>query len=408
MLACEWMLARRYLRSRSDERLVSLIGWSSTVGMAIGVMALIVVLSVMYGFDKELKQRILGFSSHIDVQGSGTTTADWRGWLAPIRAQPEVRSVAPYVSSQVLISQGASSAGAILKGVEPALEGDLRAHVVSGRFLSDAPFEVVLGKDLAHKMGVRVGDDLRLLTPVGGVSLAGMMPRMRAFHLVGIFDSGFYEYDVGLALASLDSVQRLNRLGDRITGLEVRLVDRDQARVVAANLRSAIPDAWVISWMQRHGSFFKALKTERITMGIILSLIVLVAVFNMVMSLIMVVMQRRKEVAVLKTVGATEGMILRIFFMMGSILCGLGVLIGSVAGVLLAWKLEPLLGWLERLLGVTFMSGDVYYIDHVPSAIDPVSIAWVVVVSLLVGMVATLYPAWRAAAVPPAEVLRYE
>jgi len=402
------MLARRYLRARSDERLVSLIGWSSTVGMAIGVMALIVVLSVMYGFDKELKQRILGFSSHVDVQGSGTTTAHWRDWLATIRAQPQVRLVAPYISSQVLISQGASSAGAILKGVEPALEADLSAHVVSGRFLGDAPFEVVLGKDLARKLGVRVGDDIRLLTPVAGVSLAGMMPRMRAFHLVGIFDSGFYEYDVGLALASLDSVQRLNRLGDRVTGIEVRLVDRDQARVVAATLRAAIPDAWVVSWMQRHSSFFKALKTERITMGVILSLIVLVAVFNMVMSLIMVVMQRRKEVAVLKTVGATDGMIVRIFFLMGTILCGLGVVIGGVAGVLLAWKLEPLLAWLEKVLGVTFMSGDVYYIDHVPSAIDPVSIAWVVVVSLLVGMAATLYPAWRAAAVPPADVLRYE
>ncbi|MDQ6964977.1 MAG: lipoprotein-releasing ABC transporter permease subunit [Mariprofundales bacterium] len=408
MLACEWMLARRYLRSRSDERLVSLIGWSSTVGMAVGVMALIVVLSVMYGFDKELKERILGFSSHIDVQGSGSTTADWRSWLATVRAQPQVRLVAPYVSSQVLVSQGASSSGAILKGVEPDLEEELSAHVVRGRFLSERPFELVLGRDLARKIGVQVGDDVRLLTPVGGVSLAGMVPRMRAFHLVGIFDSGFYEYDVGLALASLDSVQRLNRLGDRVTGLEVRLSDRDQAYAVAAQLRSLLPDAWVISWMQRHSSFFKALKTERITMGIILSLIVLVAVFNMVMSLIMVVMQRRKEVAVLKTVGATDGMIIRIFFMMGTILCGLGVLIGSVAGVLLAWKLEPLLAWLERVLGVTFMSGDVYYIDHVPSAIDPVSIAWVVVVSLVVGMVATLYPAWRAAAVPPAEVLRYE
>lgn len=408
MFGCEWMLARRYLRARSDERLVSLIGWSSTVGMAIGVMALIVVLSVMYGFDKELKQRILGFSSHIDVQGSGTTTADWRGWLPTIRRHPEVREVAPYISSQVLLSEGAISAGAILKGVEPEREEELRRHVVQGRFLGNAPFEVVLGKDLARKIGARVGDDVRMLTPVGGVSPAGMTPRMRAFHLVGIFDSGFYEYDVGLALASLDSVQRLNRLGDRVTGVEIRLTDRDLARAVAAELRSELPDAWVVSWMQRHSSFFKALKTERITMGVILSLIVLVAVFNMVMSLIMVVMQRKKEVAVLKTVGATDGMIVRIFFIMGSILCGLGVLIGGVAGVALAWKLEPLLAWLEKVLGVTFMSGDVYYIDHVPSAIDPVSVAWVVVVSLVVGMAATLYPAWRAAAVPPADVLRYE
>ncbi len=402
------MLARRYLRARSDERLVSLIGWSSSIGMAIGVMALIVVLSVMYGFDKELKQRILGFSSHIDVQGDGNTTDRWRQWIPTIRAQPQVTGFAPYISSQVLISQGPTSAGAILKGIIPAKEQDLSRHIVRGRFLEDAPFEVVLGKDLARRLGARIGDDIRLLTPVGGISPAGMTPRMRAFHLVGIFDSGFYEYDTGLALASLDSVQRLNRLGDRVTGIEIRLRDRDQAAQVAALLRDRLPDAWVISWMARHSSFFKALKTERITMGVILSLIVLVAVFNMVMSLVMVVMQRRKEVAVLKSIGATEGMILRIFFLMGVILCGLGTLCGTVAGTLLAWKLEALLGWLEKALGVTFMSGDVYYIDHVPSAIDPASITLVVVTSLLVGMGATLYPAWRAAAIPPADVLRYE
>ncbi|MDX8408574.1 MAG: lipoprotein-releasing ABC transporter permease subunit [Mariprofundales bacterium] len=408
MLSCEWMLARRYLRSRSDERLVSLIGWSSTVGMAIGVAALIVVLSVMYGFDKELKSRILGFSSHIDIQGAGSTTARWREWLTQVRKNPAVAQAAPYVSSQVLVSEGAQAAGAILKGIDPKQEQQLQAHVSQGRFLSPQPFETVMGKDLARKLGVRVGDDVHLLTPVGGVSLAGMAPRMRAFHVVGIFDSGFYEYDIGLLLASIDSVQRLNRLGDRVSGIEVRLHDRDQAQQVAAALRQLLPQAWVISWMQRHRSFFKALKTERITMGIILSLIVLVAVFNMVVSLVMVVMQRRKEVAVLKTVGASEGMIVRIFLWMGAILCGLGTLIGAVGGTLLAWKLEPLLKWVEHISGVTFMSGDVYYIDHVPSALDPTSITTVIVVSLLLGIAATLYPAWRAAKIPPADVLRYE
>ncbi|RMH51863.1 MAG: lipoprotein-releasing ABC transporter permease subunit [Zetaproteobacteria bacterium] len=402
------MLARRYLRARSDERLVSLIGWSSSIGMAIGVMALIVVLSVMYGFDKELKERILGFSAHIDLQGGGTSTAEWHSWLPVIRAEPQVRMVAPYVSGQVLITMGPVSAGAILKGVVPEHEEELRRHIVRGRFLGDAPFELVLGKDLARKLGARVGDAVRLLTPVGGVSPAGMRPRMRLFHLVGIFDSGFYEYDIGLALTSLDSAQRLERLGDRVTGVEVRLHDRDRAATVAARLRAHLPDAWVESWMERHRSFFKALRTERITMGVILSLIVLVAVFNMVMSLVMVVMQRRKEVAVLRTIGAGRGMVMRIFFLMGTTLCGLGTAIGAVLGTLLAWRLEGLLAWLERVLGVTFISGDVYYIDHLPSAIDPTSIALVVLSSLLLGMAATLYPAWRAAAIPPADVLRYE
>ncbi|MDQ6951379.1 MAG: lipoprotein-releasing ABC transporter permease subunit [Mariprofundales bacterium] len=402
------MLARRYLRSRSDERLISLIGWSSTIGMAIGVTALIVVLSVMYGFDKELKNRILGFSSHIDVQGAGSTIDQWQAWRNIIVRNPAVKSAAPYVSSQVLVSEGAQNAGAILKGVDPQQEQKLRSHVHQGRFLSSRPFELVMGKDLAHKLGARVGDDVRLLTPVGGVSLAGMAPRMRSFHLVGIFNSGFYEYDIGLVLATIDSVQRLNRLGNSVSGIEVELHDRDQAQRVAAELRQALPQAWVISWMQRHRSFFKALKTERITMGVILSLIVLVAVFNMVVSLVMVVMQRRKEVAILKTIGASEGMIVRIFLWMGFIMCGLGTLIGAVVGTLLAWKLEPLLKWVEHLTGVTFMSGDVYYIDHVPSALDPNSITLVIVVSLVLGMAATLYPAWRASKVAPADVLRYE
>ncbi len=409
----EWMLARRYLRSRRDERFVSMVGWSSAIGVAIGVAALIIVLSVMYGFDAELKDKILGFSSHIDVQGPEETLEPWPEWLRQVEELDGVERAAPYVSAQVLANYHTRSTGAILKGVDPLREASIARHVVAGRFLSTdfdaSPFEVVMGKDLARKLGAGVGDRVRLVSPTGGVGPSGMSPRMRAFKVVGIFDSGFYEYDVGLIVTSLDSVQRLNRLGNRVTGIELHLYDRNRAAEIAMAVRMALPaHAWVSDWMHRHRSFFKAMKLERVVMGVILSLIVMVALFNMVSSLVMVVMERRKEIAILKTVGATHMSVMRVFVLMGCLLSGLGTLAGAAFGLLLAWKLDALLSFIETVTGVTFLSGDVYYIDHVPSIIDPASIIVVVTVSLLMGLVATVYPAWRAANVPPADALRYE
>jgi len=412
MKSYEWMLARRYLKSRRDERFVSLIGWSSAVGVAIGVAALIVVMSVMYGFDAELKNKILGFSSHVDIQGSDDTLLDWKPWLKISENIEGVAKAAPYMTTQVLANHGRRSTDAILKGVDVAREDAIASHVISGRFVSESkksPYEVVIGKDLARKLHVTVGGSLRLISPAGGISPAGMAPRMRAFRVVGIFDSGFYEYDIGLIIAPLLAVQRLNRTGDRISGIELHLNDRNQASEVAARARMQLPaSAWVTDWMHRHKSFFQALKMERLVMGIILSLIVVVAVFNMVSSLVMVVMERRKEIAILKTVGATHASVMRIFLMMGTLLCGLGTLLGASFGLLLAWKLDALLSWIEQLTGITILSGDVYFIEHVPSEIDPISVVWIVLVSLLMGVFATFYPAWRAANVPPADALRYE
>jgi len=407
------MLARRYLRSRRDERFVSIIGWTSGIGVAIGVAALIIVLSVMYGVDLELKDRILGFSSHIDVQGPSDTLAEWPEWLKTVESIDGVKRAAPYISAQVLANFHSRSTGAILKGVDPERETSIAAHVVAGRFVtsggSKPQFEVVIGKDLARKLGVAIGDNIRLVSPEGGVGPSGMAPRMRAFEVVGIFDSGFYEYDIGLVVTSLAAVQRLNRMGDEVTGIEIHLYDRNRAAEISGLIRNALPpEAWVSDWMRRHRSFFKALQMERIGMGVILSLIVMVAVFNMVASLVMVVMERRKEIAILKTVGATHMAVMRIFLFMGTLLTGIGTVAGALFGLLVAWKLDVILAWIEKVSGVTFMSGDVYYIDHVPSSIDPFSVAVVVAVSLILGIVATFYPAWRAANVPPAEALRYE
>ncbi len=410
----EWMLARRYLRSRSDERFVSLISWSSGIGVAIGVAALIIVLSVMYGVDRELKDRILGFSSHVDIQGSGDTIGNWREWLNIAERLPGAESVTPYISSQVLASAGSRATGAILKGVDPGREINIPRHIVQGKFLESSGvggsiFQVVIGKELARKLGVGVGDRIQLVSPSGGVTPSGLAPRARSFEVIGIFDSGFYEYDVGLIVSTLAGVQRLNRLGDRITGIEVHLQDRNMAHEVVQIARVNLPaDAWVSDWMRRHRSFFKALQMERVGMGVILSLIVLVAVFNMVASLVMVVMERRKEIAILKTVGATHASVMRIFLLMGGLLTGLGTFCGAAVGLLVAWKLDVIVAWIEQVTGVTFMSGDVYYIDHVPSSVDPFSVGVIIVASLAVGIVATFYPAWRAAGIPPADALRSE
>lgn len=407
----EWMLARRYLSSRRSEKFVSLISWSSGAGIAIGVMTLIVVLSVMNGAAVEIRDKILGFSSHVDIQGQGESLSDWRSWLAQSEKLEGVERAAPYISAQVLASFGSRAYGGILKGVDVGRSDDIARHIVQGRFVNDdaSPFQLVMGKSLAKKLGVTVGDKVRLMSPSGGISPSGAVPRMRAFKLVGIFDSGFYEYDVGMMVTPLNAIQRLNKMGDTVTGIEVFLYDKDLAAQVSSLARKSLPmGAWVTDWQHRHRSFFQAMKTERVAMGVILSLIVLVAVFNMVASLVMVVMERRKEIAILKTVGATHASVMRIFLIMGTLLSGIGTLIGASLGLLLAWQLDTLMAWIETIAGVKFMSSEVYYIDHIPSVIDPMSVTTIIIVSLIMGVLATFYPAWRAASVPPAEALRYE
>ncbi|WP_241696944.1 lipoprotein-releasing ABC transporter permease subunit [Mariprofundus sp. KV] len=407
----EWMLARRYLRSRRSERFVSLISWSSGIGIAIGVMTLIVVLSVMNGAAAEIRDKMLGFSSHIDVQGPGDTLGDWRGWLTTLEALPEVKRAAPYIQGQVLASYGSRAYGALLKGVDVARSDDIAQHIIRGRFVDDegSPFQVVMGKTLVRKLGLDLGDQVRLMSPSGGISPSGAAPRMRGFELVGIFDSGFHEYDVGVILTPLAAVQKLNRMGDAVSGIELFLHDREIAGQMTSRVKAVLPpNAWVVDWQRRNRAFFNALKTERLAMGVILSLIIMVAVFNMVASLVMVVMERRKEIAILKTIGASRISVMRIVMLMGTMLSGIGTLAGALLGLLLAWKLDVLLAWIETLTGAQFMSGEVYFIDHIPSKVDPVSVTVIVTISLIMGIAATLYPAWRAASVPPAEALRYE
>ncbi len=412
-MSYEFMLAARYLRSRRHENFVSLIGWSSGIGIAIGVATLIVVLSVMIGAGVELRDRILGLSPHVDIQGAGDKLKPWREWVSKTELLQGVDVALPYVTTQVMITHGQSVSGAILKGVDVTKEDVLASYVVSGNFndlaTGENPFRIVVGKKLARKLGVIAGSRVNLLSPSTGIGPSGMMPRLRSFEVSGIFDSGFFEYDTGFVFAPLEAVQALQRMGSDVSGIELRLQDRDAAAKVARAVRAVLPpEAWVTDWMQRHHSFFQALKQERIAMGVILSLIILVAVFNMVASLVMVVMERKKEIAILKTVGASNAAVMRIFFYMGGMISGVGTLAGLGLGLLMSWKLDEFLVWIEQISGIEFMSGDVYFIDHIPSIIDPVAIGIIVAVSFCMGVMATFYPAWRASKVPPADALRYE
>lgn len=410
----ELLLAFRYLRSQRGERFASLIGWSSAIGMAMGVMTLIVVMSVMNGVATEIRDKILGFSSHVEIQGPGDTFAEWREWLNIVKQLKHVEQALPYISTQTLANHNHQSTGAILKGIDTEHDTIMAGFISKGRALkppinNQHLFEAVIGKDLAHKLSVSIGEQIRLLSPSSGISPIGASPRMRAFTVVGIFDSGFYEYDVGLILTSMQAVQRLSRLGDEATGIELHLDNRDNAVEVAQHVRTVLPaSAWVTDWQHRHQSFFQALRMERTAMSIILFLIVLVAVFNMISSLVMVVMEKRKEIAILKTIGASNHAIIRIFLLMGMILSSLGTLSGVLAGVVLSLNLEAIVAWIEKVSHTTFLSGDVYYIDHVPAIMDMSFVIMVASISLLMGTLATLYPAWRAAKVPPAEALRYE
>ena len=410
----ELLLAFRYLRSQRGERFASLIGWSSAIGMAMGVMTLIVVMSVMNGVATEIRDKILGFSSHVEIQGPGDTFAEWREWLNIVKQLKHVEQALPYISTQTLANHNHQSTGAILKGIDTEHDTIMAGFISKGRALkppinNQHLFEAVIGKDLAHKLSVSIGEQIRLLSPSSGISPIGASPRMRAFRVVGIFDSGFYEYDVGLILTSMQAVQRLSRLGDEATGIELHLDNRDNAAEVAQYVRAVLPaSAWVTDWQHRHQSFFQALRMERTAMSIILFLIVLVAVFNMISSLVMVVMEKRKEIAILKTIGASNHAIIRIFLLMGVILSSLGTLSGVLAGVILSLNLEAIVAWIEEISHTTFLSGDVYYIDHVPAIMDMSFVIMVASISLLMGTLATLYPAWRAAKVPPAEALRYE
>ena len=410
----ELMIGLRYTRAKRRNHFISFISLISMLGIALGVTALIVVLSVMNGFQTELRGRILAVVSHVQISGANGDMADWEAVAKQSLSEPRVLAAAPYVQEQGMLSFGQSVRGAIVRGILPDLEdkvADFRSHMKEGSLDSLAPdsFNIVLGSELARALGVYVGDRLTLIAPQGVVTPAGVVPRLKTFTVSGLFEVGMFEYDSGLALIRMEDAQRLYRLEDRVSGVRLKLDDLFKAREVVRQLASRLNTAAYLSdWTKSHANFFRAVQIEKNMMFIILSLIVAVAAFNIVSTLVMAVTDKQADIAILRTLGASPGSIMGIFMVQGALIGFIGLALGVAGGVALALNIDVVVPFIERLLGTELMSKEVYYISCLPSELQWGDVLTITGLSFVLSLAATLYPSWRASRVNPAEALRYE
>ncbi|MFC7462657.1 lipoprotein-releasing ABC transporter permease subunit [Hydrogenophaga defluvii] len=413
----ELSLGWRYTRAgRATRRngFISFISGVSMLGIALGVAALIIVLSVMNGFQKEVRDRMLGVLSHVEVfTPTGEAIPDLPTTLAEIQRNPEVIGAAPFIGAQGLIARGEDMKGAIVRGIDPVLEPsvtDLAAQLSQTVLprLVPGEFGIVLGGELARSLGVRQGDTVTLIAPSGQITPAGVVPRIKQMTVVGVFDSGHFEYDSGLALLHQDDAARIFRL-EGPTGVRIKLKDLQKAREVAVQIAGSLSgDLLVRDWTRQNRTWFAAVQLEKRMMFIILTLIVAVAAFNLVSTLVMTVTDKRADIAILRTLGASPRSIMGVFVVQGAMVGVIGTLSGLALGLLVAFNIDTLVPALERLLGAAFLPQDIYLISRMPSDPQSTDIVPIAVISLVLAFVATLYPSWRASRVNPAEALRYE
>jgi lipoprotein-releasing system permease protein len=414
LLPFELQIGLRYTHAKRRNHFISFISIVSMAGIALGVMALIVVLSVMNGFQEELRARILGVAAHLEISAPGERLADWRGVLAQAQQNPDVMSGAPYVNAQGMLANGDMVRGAIIRGVLPELENrvaDFAQHMKAGKLddLKPGEFGIVLGGELARVLGVYPGDKVVLLTPQGNITPAGVMPRVKQFTVTGVFEAGMFEYDSGLALIHLQDAQKLLRLGEDVSGVRLKLTELFRAPFVTQALSLSLSgDYYLTDWTKSHANFFRAVAIEKRMMFLILLLIVAVAAFNIVSTLVMAVTDKQSDIAILRTLGAKPASIMKIFIVQGTFIGVFGTLLGVAGGVLLALNLETVVPFIERLAGADLFPADVYYINELPSKLDWSEVGLISAISLLISLVATLYPSWRASRINPAEALRYE
>ena len=405
----------RYTRARKGSgrnTFISFIALISMAGIALGVAALIVVLSVMNGFQLELRNRILSVASHIEIRGF-PSLRDPAAVADLAKKNTSVVATAPYVTGQAMLASGDVNRGALLRGIDPAQEdkvADIGRHMRLGTLESLTPgsFNIVLGAELARALGARVGDTVVAITPQGNVTPAGALPRIKTFHVSGIFEVGMFEFDSGLALVNIDDAEKLYRL-DSATGVRLKLDDMIAAPRVASELLATMPaDADVRDWTRSHANFFRAVAIEKRVMFIILTLIVAVAAFNIVSAQVMVVTDKQADIAILRTLGAAPSSVMAIFMIQGALIGIIGTLIGVVSGVLLAKNVETVVPAIERTFHIQFLDKSVYYISDLPSDLQSGDVITIAAIALVLALVATIYPSFKAARVNPADALRYE
>jgi lipoprotein-releasing system permease protein len=410
----ELFIGLRYTRAKRRNHFISFISLISMLGIGLGVMALIVVLSVMNGFQKEIRTRILGVTPHLQISSDGGQLTDWRSALDTVAKHPEVRAAAPFVNGQGMVSVSDRVEGVMVRGILPDAEQQLTAlgdKMKSGSLdeLRSGEFNIVLGVDLARALGTHVGETVLLITPQGQVSPAGMMPRLKQFHVVGIFEIGMSPYDNALALIHLEDAQKLYRMGESVSGISGSLNDLDRAPELARELEKQLPmDTYATDWTRQNANYFAVVAMEKKMMFIILSLIVLVAAFNIVSTLVMAVTDKQSDIAILRTLGASPKSIMQIFMVQGMLIGLIGMSLGVLGGVLLALNISTIVPFIEHLFGVQFLSKEFYYISELPSDLQKADVFVVAGMSFLISLFATLYPSWRASKVQPAEALRYE
>jgi lipoprotein-releasing system permease protein len=410
----EIFIGLRYTRARQRSRFISLISLVSVIGIALGITVLITVLSVMNGFQREVRTRILGVASHIQISGVDNTLADWRAVAAVAAKHEQVIAAAPYVSAQGLLSSGGTVRGAYTRGIIPEDEekvADLAQHMTSGTLTALKPgeFAIVLGIELARALGVMVGDKVVLIAPQGQVTPAGILPRLRQFTVVGIFSVDHYEYDSGLALLNLEDAQKLYRMDGQVSGVRLKLKDLFQSGAVSRDLsRNLGPDIYITDWTRLNANFFRAVDIEKRMMFFIVFLIIAVAAFNIVSSLFMAVKDKQSDIAILRTLGASPGSVTKIFLIQGTLVGLMGTLAGVIGGVALAANVDVVVPFIESALGFKFLAKDVYQISELPSEVRAADVLITALFSFVVCILATIYPSYRAAKINPAEALRYE
>jgi lipoprotein-releasing system permease protein len=413
----ELFIGLRYLKAKRKSTFISLITLISVAGVALGVMALIIVLAVMTGFEEDLKEKILGTNAHIVVLNGAGAMQDYQELLKKVQGIDGVVAATPFIYNQVMLSSGKNVSGVVLRGIDVASDAkvtNLHKSMVEGSLqaLDERAAKtpgLVIGKELAKNLGLILGDTVDVISPMGNITPFGMMPKLRHFRVAGIFNTGMFEYDSTLAYVNLGEAQNFLGLGDAVTGIQLRVRDVYKTGALSQVINHELgPPYYARDWMQMNKNILFALKTEKSVMFIILTLIVLVAAFGIASTLFMVVMEKTRDIAILKSMGATSRSIMRIFVFEGVIIGVLGTVLGVLSGLLVALNLEPIVGLVQKVTGFELFSKDIYYLDHFPSLVIPSDVILISITAVLISFAATLYPSWAASRLSPAEALRYE